>query len=260
MVTHKLKFFIIILICVFTSLVSSFASEIEKVKVCFLEGDYHNAIAEGENFLGSNTDKQHSDELYYLLGLSYLKEGNFLRASDIFSIMLSEFKGTHFKDEASLALGDTYFLGGDLGKAKKYYEDFLKNNASTKFKAQLYFRLSQIAFKKGDTAAGKAYADKLKLEFPLNPEALLNDDICAITNETKVFYSSQVGSFSGSINANNLTVILIKKGYPAFVEEGTSISNDKIYRVKVGKFSDRKEASKVNDRLIREGYPVKICP
>jgi len=53
------------------------------------------------------------DELYYLLSLSYLKDGNYLRASDIFEIILREFKGSRFKEDALLALGDTYFLRGD---------------------------------------------------------------------------------------------------------------------------------------------------
>lgn len=260
MVNYKLRVFIIISICAFALSVSSFASETEKVEFYFTQGDYHNAIAEGERILGGNIDKQHSDQLYYLLGLSYLKEGNLLRASDIFSIMLNEFKDTRFREEASFALADTYFLEGDLDRAEKYYQDLLKNNPSTKFKAQVYSRLSEIGFKKGDTAAGKAYADKLKLEFPLNPEALSNNDISLTQSKNEVLYSAQVGSFSNSVNANNLMAILIKKGYPAFVEEGVSANNDKIYRVKVGKFSNRKEASKVNDQLIREGYPAKICP
>ena len=256
----KLKVFIIILVLVCLSSLLSFAAEIERVRVCFVQGDYRCAIIEGEKVLGSNVDKQHSDELYYLLGLSYLKDGNYLRASDIFSIIINEFRDSRFKEEATIGLGDSYSLQGDFVGAKKCYLGLLKNSQSTKLKAQLYSRLSQVAFKQGDTVEGKAYADKLKTEFPLSPESLLDNDICSFPGKTEVYYSAQVGSFSNSINANNLVAILIKKGYSAFVEEGISKDKDKIYRVKVGKFSERKEAAIINDKLIREGYPTKICP
>ncbi|MGA2775536.1 MAG: SPOR domain-containing protein [Candidatus Omnitrophota bacterium] len=260
MVKRKLILFLIIVLVNFF-FTFSFAQEIDRLKACFLEGDYHCAIIEGEKALGNNIDKQHSDELYYFLGLSYLKEGNYLRASDIFAIVINEFKQSPFKDDSALGLGDTYFLQGDWDKAGNYYSDLLKNNPHIKLKAQLYFRLSKIAFKKGDTASGKAYADKLALEFPLSPEALVNNDIfLQAAKTTGVFYSVQVGSFSSSANAGNLSSILNKKGYSAFVEEGPSKGNDKIYRVKVGKFSKRQEAIIINDKLIQEGYPTRITP
>ena len=260
MVKFNFKISVITLVfaCLFCHL--SFAAEIERVKACFMQGDYRGAIMEGEKVLGSNIDKQHSDELYYLLGLSYLKDENYLRASDIFSIIINEFKDSRFKEEATIGLGDSFFLQGDLNGAKKCYSGLLKSNQSTKLKAQIYSRLSQVAFKQGDTVEGKAYADKLKSEFPLSPDSMLNTDICSLPGKTEVYYSAQVGSFSSGVNANNLASILIKKGYPAFVEEGVSKGKDRIYRVKVGKFSERKEASRINDKLIREGYPTKICP
>lgn len=256
----KFRIFIIISAFVFFPCLPSFAQETGKVKACFMQGDYHCAIIEGEKELGSNVDKQHSDELYYLLGLSYLKDGNYLRASDIFSIIINEFKGSSFKEAATISLGDSFLLQGDFEGAKKCYLGLLNSDGSTKFKAQLYSRLSQVSFKQGNTVEGKSYMDKIKLEFPLSPEALSDSDICAVPGKNEVYYSVQAGSFSSNVNANNLASILTKKGYPAFVEEGSSKGKDKIYRVKVGKFSDRKEASKINDKLIREGYPTKICP
>ncbi|MFA5276677.1 MAG: SPOR domain-containing protein [Candidatus Omnitrophota bacterium] len=249
---------VIVLINSFFTL--SFAQDIDRLKACFLKGDYHCAIIEGERALGNNIDKQHSDELYYFLGLSYLKAGNYLRASDIFAIVINEFKESPFKDDAALGLGDTYFLQGNLDKAGDYYSDLLKNNPQSKLKAQLYYRLSRIAFGKGDAVSGQAYADKLALEFPLNPEGLANNDIFPQTGKVGFFYSVQVGSFSSGANAGNLSSILTNKGYPAFVEEGSSKGNEKIYRVKVGRFSNRQEAALINDKLIQEGYPTRITP
>ena len=49
---------------------------LDKVKVYFLEGDYKSAILEGEKLIAQDP---HSDELYYILGLSYLKDEGTVR-------------------------------------------------------------------------------------------------------------------------------------------------------------------------------------
>jgi hypothetical protein len=79
---------------------SAYALNIDKVKINFLNGDYKAAILEGEKILAHSRQSPDTDELYYFLGLSYLKDGNSLRASDIFEIILSEFKDSRFRQEA----------------------------------------------------------------------------------------------------------------------------------------------------------------
>ena len=142
---------------------NGYCLNIDKVKICFLSGDYKSAISEGEKALANYSGHPaYLDELYYILGLTYLKDGNYLRASDIFEIILKEFRNSTFKDEAKLGLGDTYFLRGDYDKAQRYYEELLNSNSRTKLKAQLYYRFSQIGLQKGDTQAAREYLDKLK--------------------------------------------------------------------------------------------------
>jgi len=239
----------------------SYALNLDKVKVYFLEGDYKSAILEGEKILASYRQASDLDELYYILGLSYLKDGNFLRASDIFEIILKEFKNSTFKEEAKLGLGDTYFLRGGYGQAEGHYKELIDNNPRTKLKAQVYYRLSQIGFKKGDTQQGKEYLDKLKQDSPVSPELKLNKDLYAAANSFSGFYYTvQVGSFSSSINAKNLTQKLIEEGYAAYIEEVSSSDGKSIYRVRVGKLTSRWEAIELEKKLSGEGYPTKICP
>ncbi len=258
------KFFI--LTCVFDFLILPFtfpcyALNLDKAKIYLLEGDYNAAISEGEKLLAKDTHSDNSDELYYILGLSYLKDGNYLRASDIFEIIESEFKSSAFVEEAKLGLGDTYFLRGDFVKAEQYYKDLINSSPRTKLKAQVYYRLSQIGYKKGDTQQGKDYLDKLNQEFPLNLESRLNKDLCSFSDSSSLlYYTVQVGSFSNSPNAKNLTEQLTQKGYPAYIEEAVSKGTEKIYRVRVGKFRTRQEAIKFKNKLSQEGYPTKLCP
>jgi len=236
----------------------AYALDLDTIKASFLSGDYKGAIAEGEKMMaGASQDEPGADELFYILGLSYLQDGNYLRASDIFEIILEEFKNSSFKEEARLGLGDAYFLRGDLNKAESYYKAILSENPGTKMGASVFYRLAQSGFKKGDISQGKDYLDKLKAEFPLSQELKQNKELCILGDSPdELYYAVQVGSFSNADNAKNIIRELASKGYDAYTEEGA----DKMYRVKVGKFKLRQEAQDTQAKLSGQGYPTKICP
>jgi tetratricopeptide (TPR) repeat protein len=183
-----------------------------------------------------------------------------LRASDIFEIILKEFKNSKLKDEAQLALGDTFFLRNDFKEALSHYQELLRDNPDTGLKAQALFRLSESEFKLGDSSLGKEYLDKLKQEFSLNPELKLDKDLFGASDSSgKTVYTVQVGSFSSNANAAGLTQKLIQLGYPAYLEEVVSMEAP-IYKVRVGKFSSLQEAKDTQDKLSAAGFPTKLCP
>lgn len=251
-----------VILCLFMGIFTpAYALNLDKAKVYFLNGDYKSAILEGEKILATSESQSAGlDELYYLLGLSYLKDGNFLRASDIFEIILREFRKSDFKEGAKIGLADTYFLREDFTKAKQHYEELLESHPDSKFKALIFYRLSQVMFKKGDIQAGKDYLTKLKQSFPLNPEARLDKGLGPLSdNLSSLYYTVQVGSFSSSTNAQNLMQKLIQNNYPAYIEEIDS-QGKTMYRVKVGKFSLRQEAEALKNKLSQDGYPTKISP
>ncbi|MFH0856153.1 MAG: SPOR domain-containing protein [Candidatus Omnitrophota bacterium] len=236
----------------------AYALNLDNMKVSLLEGDYRAAITEGEKLIAQDP---HSDELYYILGLCYLKDGNYLRASDIFEIIIHEFRGSRFKEEAMMGLGDTYFLRNDFTKAGEIYQGIINNNPGTKLKTQIFYRLSEVGFNKGDLNSGRDYLSRLREKYPLAPEAGQIRQSCPVEGDNSGFYYSvQVGSFSNPDNASNLTRKLSNSGYPAYVEEGVNASGAKAYRVKVGKLKSRQESEALNKRLREEGYPTKICP
>jgi len=248
----------IILSIVLVMLTSNgYCLNIDKIKIYFLNGDYKSTISEGEKVLTKySAHSPNLDELYYILGLSYLKDGNYLRASDIFEIILKEFKDSLFKDEAKLSLGDTYFLKGDFDLAQGYYGELINSNPRTELKASLYYRLSQTGFKIGDTQAAKEYLDKLRTEFPSSLEIKLNKDLYALTD---IYYTVQVGSFANFTNARNLCDKLISKGYDAYLQE-VDTNSTKTYRVRAGRLKLRPEATQLENKLSSEGYPTKIIP
>ena len=246
----KIALFFLFILFVFIN--NAYALNLDKLKIYFLQSDYSASIKEGEKILAGVQQSPELDELYYILGISYLKDGNYLRASDIFEIILKEFKKSRFNDSAQLGLGDSYFLRGDFQVAEKCYKQLQGANSSTNLKAELYYRFSRLAFKKGDIRQGKEYLDKLNKEFPLNLEARQ-------AGETGVYYSVQVGAFSNIDNAKSLLNKLSQQDYPAYIEE-SNISGRITYRVKVGKTTQRAEIDVLESKLSHGGFPTRILP
>lgn len=254
-----LSFGLALLALSFTRACYSF--NLDKLKSSFLSGDYKSVISEGEKILAGKISSGGLDELYYILGLSYMKDGNLLRASDIFEIILSEYKNSLLKEYAKLGLADTYFLRQDFNKAEADYKDIINSNPDTKLKAEIYYRLSEVGFKKGDTKEGNGYLDKLKQEFPASQVLEFDKDLCYFsqTSPSDRYYSVQVGSFSNIANAKNLVQRLLRLGYAAYIEEA-SFEGKNSYRVKAGKARERQEIVDLENRLSKEGYPTRICP
>jgi tetratricopeptide (TPR) repeat protein len=201
------------------------ALNVNKVKVYFLSGDYRAAISEGERLIARD---EYSSELYYFLGVSYLKEGNYQRSSDNFKIVINNFKDSKFKEESRIGLADTYLLREDFSNARRLYKELIDENPKIKFKEQISSRLSDIEAK-----------NTIGLRYDLPGP----------------YYSVQVGSFSSINNARNFTQKLVNSGYPAYME-----GSKPAYRVKVGKIKTRSQAEQLSKKLSRQGYPTKICP
>lgn len=219
-----------------------FALNLGSLKQSYISGDYEMAIKEGEKIMArSNYSSPGMDELYYFLGLSYLKDGNYLRASDIFEIIINEFKSSQFVKDAKLGLADIDYFKGDYDAARNGYKGLLNSKDGEALKPQLSYRL--------DECIGKKTAAKIL------PDPVIKDEVILQEN----YFSVQVGSFTNSNNANNLKTELKEKGYNSFVEENTA--QDKIsYRVKVGKLQSRREALELEAKLAKDGYPTKIWP
>ncbi|MCM8770267.1 MAG: tetratricopeptide repeat protein [Candidatus Omnitrophica bacterium] len=235
--------------------VASYSSDFHNIRVNFLKGDYNACIVEGEKILIDAYHSRDADELYYLLATSYLKTGNYLRAEDIFEILIKEFKDSKFRDEAYIGLGDVCLLEGDFSGAEAKYRELLRINPSTKLISLVTLKLAQVMLKQGKWEEARQYLNKLNEDFPLSLERRLaesfwNDDF---------YFTIQVGSFSDANNAKKLSQKLNEKKYPAYVDEFKV--NDKItYRVRVGKFNTRQEAEDLAKKLAGLGYPTKIFP
>ena len=196
------------------------------------------------------------DELYFLLGLSYLKTENFLRSFDVFEIIVKEFKDSPYKEETLVGEADIYFLKEDYDNAKGLYKQFLEINPYSRLRPLVYFRLAQVNLKIGLWQEANQYKERLEKEYPLSFEKRLSKDL---PPQQEFYFTVQVGAFTKMTNAQNLCNRLNTKGYLSFIQE-TASQFGKIYRVRVGKLNSRFEAQELEKQLIQEGYPTKIYP
>lgn len=231
------------------------ASDLDSLKADFLQGNYRRVIFEGQ----AQIDRIHlrnTDELNYILGLSYLQELKIDLAQDCFRRILNHPR-SKFKEEASLGLGDSYLVSGQFQPAQDIYNQLIENDSNSSKKAAILYRLSQLEFKKGFSQKGNEYWSKLKRDFPLSPE-LRSTKVITLVNipaNDADGYSIQLGFFTSSANADKLKDILLSKNYPAYVE-----SFGAGYRVKVGRFKAQQEALDLERKLSQDGFQTKICP
>lgn len=248
--------YFVICALVFGFLTEAHALNLEKAREYFLKGDYQACINECEGILARSQYSKDLDELYYLLGLSYLKKKALLRSYDVFEILVKEFKDSYYKQDALLAQADIYFLKENYNKALFEYKQLLNVYPHSRLKVFIYFRLIKAHLKIGSWQEARNFKDKLEREFPLSFE----NQLAKIIYPKESYFTIQVGAFSKQSNAKNLSEELIQAGYSAFIQEKINQLGKKIYRVRVGRLSSRQEAKQLEFRLKNEGYPTKIYP
>jgi len=191
----------------------AYALDLQQPKQYFLEGDYKAAIKEGEKILAEADYVPDLDELYYILGLSYFKDGNYLRASDIFEIILNEFKESNLKDEAALGSADAYFALGDSKKAESIYQELSRLSPESKIREQAVTRLNQIFYTVGAGIFSK------KLNAQNLAQTLISKGYPALVEEEKsggkTLYRVIAGSRLSRQQAEDLGNKLSEQGYPA---------------------------------------------
>jgi len=241
------------------------ALDAEALKADFLQGNYRRVIFEGQA-QASRIHLGGTDELNYLLGLSYLKESKLDLAQDCFRRILNNVN-SKFQEEARLGLADILLVSGQLPQAETAYNKLLADIPNTRQKAAVWYRLSQLESRRGNHQKSNEYLLKIKRDFPLSPELRAAKGITFINTSVEVCqepsgltresgeYSVQVGFFTNSANASNLKAVLISKDYPAYVENSGAG-----YRVRVGKVKSQKEAQDLESRLARDGFQTKVCP
>lgn len=253
--TNVLVCFFIFLCFLFATATQTQALNLDKAKEYFLKGDYQASISECERILAAGERFKGIDELYFILGLSYLKKADYLRSYDVFQIIIEEFPESRYQQEAILGQADIDFMKNDYYVALLNYREIVKRDSDKELRPAIYLRLVRANLKNGYWQEAKLYAERLKNEYPLSPETYLTRDMVP----PDLYFTVQVGAFSKKENAEGLCEELTQRDYPAFIQETYSDST-KLYRVRVGKLQDFNHAVELQEELKNLGYPTKIYP
>jgi len=240
---------------------AAYAMNLDGMKQHFLNGEWKESIREGESLLShAKRNSADLDELYYYLALSYMKDGNYLRVSDICEIILKEFASSKFVPQAQYVLIDAYAKAEDFKAAKANAEDFLKKYPDSEHAQEVRGRLAQFKDKAGRQIVAKPAA-AVSGTSVADPDIVLAADLMkgsARVAEAASFWV-QVGAFSKRKNADNLASKLRGSSYSAVVSQAVSKGRS-IHKVRVGPYFSREEAQIVSKTLSRQGYPTKVVP
>ena len=105
-----------------------------------------------------------SAEAYYLLGLNYLKGGEYIHARNEFRKAINEKCPPALRDKAFVKIGDAFFLEGDLVKAEGAYRHVLKKSPKTTLKPHIYLRLAQISAREGNWTDKQKYIKLINIQ------------------------------------------------------------------------------------------------
>lgn len=254
-------------------------SGLSAVKIMFMESDYKGAIKKGESLLsGAAKQEQWLDELYYYLGLSYMKTGAYMRAADIFAIIINEFPESAFHEQSYVSVVDSEVLSGDYETARKYAEEFLKKYRKSSYRGKVKERMVVIDSKL--RGQNKALAPKTSAEQRPAPvyekkapaiapskkyetgdlQLLLSPEVLEQSASSSGVFAVQVGAFSSKQNADALANKLSLKGYKVFIITAHPSEKHTVYKVRVGGYATKAEAASAARVLSQRGYPTKILP
>lgn len=253
MIKLKVSFVFILVILSLSSFL--YAAGISDMEEMILKGNYTETISLGHRLLAADISLKQKRNIYYFMGLSYLKLGNTQKARSDFREVLDESKNI-LTVNSQIGIADSHFLDKDFYEARDKYEEILSAYRNLENKANVYFKLAQVSMKTGSFASAKKYLKKVKDDYPLSFEAPL---ACEILKENAFYFTVQVGSFSDKANAQRLLGRLKKKDYPAYINK-RDMGSLTFYRVRIGKFEKESEALSLESRLKKEGLPTNIYP
>ena len=236
---------------------AAYALDLDGMKEHFLRGEWKEAIREGESLLGlAKRDSENLDQLYYYLALSYMKDRNYLRVSDICEILLEEFPSSKFVPQAHYVLIDAYASNNNFTAAQASAASFLQ-----KYPGNEHAREVEVLSAKFGSMAGDSRISPAAASTPGNDASDMDIVLASdpAGNAGPEVFWVQVGAFSNVRNADNLASKLSAASYATTVSPSEA-KGKSIYKVRVGPYYARADALGVSKKLSRQGYPTKVIP
>jgi|GEM_PF-863452 tetratricopeptide (TPR) repeat protein len=220
-----------------------------------LDDDYKNYLSgEYEEIVKAEGDGAANEQSLYILGLTYLKTAEYIKARQTFEKLIAQFPDSPARQRVMFKIADTYFLEGSYPRAISTYKDIEQKQRDGDLTALLTLRFAQIAAKEGKWEDKDKYTALIKTKYPGSPE----EKYAKRLDDYGDFFTIQIGAFDELKNALQMKRGLQKKFDPYTVQE--TRNGVTLYKIRIGRFRNRQDAEKVAVKLREEGYPAKIYP
>ncbi len=221
-----------------------------------MQQDYEQAVALAEDFLGSAGDGAAAHQASYLLGVSYLRLGEWGRASRTFKDLLKEELGKDLRDKAYIGLFDCYYQQAKYKRALKTIETLLDIGSRSNYLSLIYLKAARVNIKLSRWKQAKEYLQRIIDRFPDSFEYHTARQLL----EEEQYFAVQVGAFMERERALQVVDALQYQDHYAYIVETLDRDQRKFYRVRVGQLTVLKEAERLRKQLSQLGYPTRIYP
>jgi tetratricopeptide (TPR) repeat protein len=185
---------------------------------------------------------------YLEVSRSYMKKGEYDRASDLLRRIIGSWEEPMIKQEAYILLAQTFEQSGMVENAYQAYSQLLDLYPESIYRDKAKQRLGEI--KSDEKSPGEEV--RLDIYDRRIPEGSYSfGEAIEITAEGGFFV--QIGSFSIEKNASNLVTVLNEQGFLSLVEEAV-LGQNRTFRVWVGPLATLEKAKETLKELEDLGY------
>ena len=234
---------------------ASFA-DVADIEVAILKKDYARAEALARDLLSQKQTKSLTQQAYYYLGLSQLKQGRYPDARDSFLKIDTGGSDAELREKVRLGIFDSYYLEENYEQAHDILKPLLRGGGGSASASLIYLKMARANLKLARWSEAHDYLEKIVRSFPNSLEAPVARQLL----EEKQYFAVQVGAFVERPRAEALVMELKQKREYAYIVETLDQNAQKFYRVRVGQLTMLKEAQNLKTHLGQLGYPAQIYP
>ena len=187
---------------------------LDEIRVAFLQAEYERVVQLGQQLPSDEFSTVSYQKAYYYYALSNLKLSNYEEARSYLTMIKLRGKNVSFLDEIDIKIAESYLLEGKFQIARDLYQTFITNYPDSQFLSTVYYRIGKTSQKLGRFSEAQEWFTELETKYPLSFETkqLHDTDTAAIES-----FCVQVGSFYDYDNAKNLERTLKVGGYDASI-------------------------------------------
>ena len=217
----------------------------------YLLGNYESAAEDFSTLLRIFPTSPWADQAQYHLGKTWLALSQTAKAKTAFTQIITEYQGSQLIAPAILGLVDCLKLDNMHTEAIKELQEFEKNYPRSDLLNLAYFKTAESYRMLGDNGQAVAYYQKLIAQFPdsFEAEEAQKRIQTVANNQTKTYFSVQIGAFTVADNALKLKEKMETKGYNDVYLKPLDKDGKILHLVHVGHFLNKTEAKQVLQQI-----------